>query len=71
MESKGKSLRKLIEAPEILICPGVYDGFSARLATKYRYETAVISGAGYQNVIWDGPIRASWAMKKMSGYVVH
>jgi len=62
MESKGKSLRKLIEAPEILICPGVYDGFSARLASKYRYETAVISGAGVSEC------HLGWADKGIMGY---
>jgi len=62
MESKGKNLRKLIEAPEILICPGVYDGFSARLASKYRYETAVISGAGVSEC------HLGWADKGIMGY---
>jgi 2-methylisocitrate lyase-like PEP mutase family enzyme len=46
MDSRGTALRKLIDAPEILICPGVYDGYSVRTAAKYGFETASISGAG-------------------------
>ena len=46
MDSRGAALRRLIEAPEILVCPGVYDGYSARIAAKYGFKTAVISGAG-------------------------
>ena len=62
MESRGLTLRKLIESPEILICPGVYDGFSARLAAKYGYETAVISGAGVSEC------HLGWADKGIMGY---
>jgi hypothetical protein len=29
--SPGQRLRELIEAPGILVMPGIYDGFSARL----------------------------------------
>ena len=62
MESKGQLLRKLIEQPEILICPGVYDGFSARTAAKYGYDTAVISGAGVSEC------HLGWADKGIMGY---
>ena len=62
MESKGQRLRKLIEKPEILICPGVYDGFSARTAAKYGYDTAVISGAGVSEC------HLGWADKGIMGY---
>ncbi|MBD21978.1 MAG: carboxyvinyl-carboxyphosphonate phosphorylmutase [Rhodospirillaceae bacterium] len=62
MESRGLTLRKLIESPDILICPGVYDGFSARLAAKYGYETAVISGAGVSEC------HLGWADKGIMGY---
>lgn len=46
MASKGKQLRALIDAPEILIAPGVYDGFTARLVGKRGFRTASVSGAG-------------------------
>ena len=62
MESRGLTLRKLIESPDILICPGVYDGFSARLAAKYGYETAVISGAGVSEC------HLGWADTGIMGY---
>ena len=62
MENKGQRLRKLIEAPQILICPGVYDGFSVRMAAKYGYSTAVISGAGVSEC------HLGWADKGIMGY---
>ena len=62
MESRGRRLRKLIETPEILICLGVYDGFSVRTAAKYGYDTAVISGAGVSEC------HLGWADKGIMGY---
>lgn len=38
--------RQLIEAEEILIQPGVYDGFSARLIQQMGFKSGSISGAG-------------------------
>jgi len=46
MESPGKRLRKLINAPEILVMPGVFDGFSARLVEQAGYPVAFITGSG-------------------------
>ena len=46
MESPGKRLRKLIDAPEILVMPGVFDGFSTRLVTRAGYPAAFITGSG-------------------------
>jgi 2-methylisocitrate lyase-like PEP mutase family enzyme len=46
MESPGKRLRRLIEAPEILVMPGVFDGFSTRLVTQAGYPAAFITGSG-------------------------
>ena len=62
MDSKGAALRKLIHAPDILICPGVYDGYSARMAAKYGFRTAVISGAGVSES------HLGWADKGIMGY---
>ncbi len=45
-QSRGFALKALIAAPEILVTPGVYDGFSARLVEKMGFKTATISGAG-------------------------
>ena len=46
MESPGKRLRKLINAPEILALPGVFDGFSTRLVEQAGYTAAFITGSG-------------------------
>ena len=39
-------MRELIAAPEILVTPGVYDGFSARLVERMGFKAASITGAG-------------------------
>lgn len=39
-------LRALIDAPDILVLPGVFDGFSARLSEKMGYAAAFITGSG-------------------------
>src|SRR5262249_55432442 len=44
--SPGARLRALMAEPGILVCPGVYDGFSLRLVEAAGYRTANISGAG-------------------------
>jgi 2-methylisocitrate lyase-like PEP mutase family enzyme len=46
MVSKGRQLKELIHSPKILVAPGIYDGFSARLVQKMGFRTASISGAG-------------------------
>jgi 2-methylisocitrate lyase-like PEP mutase family enzyme len=46
MASKGRQFKELIQAPEIVIQPGVYDGYSARLVEQAGFRTATISGAG-------------------------
>ena len=51
MESPGKRLRRLIEAPEILVMPGVFDGFSTRLVTRAGYPAAFITGRSGEDVV--------------------
>lgn len=46
MESPGKRLRRLIAAPDILVMPGVFDGFSTRLVSQAGYPAAFITGSG-------------------------
>src|SRR5258706_13425314 len=46
MESPGQRLRKLINAPQILALPGVFDGFSTRLVEQAGYTAAFITGSG-------------------------
>lgn len=43
---KSQRLRELIAAPEILVMPGVFDGFSARLTEASGFVAGFISGAG-------------------------
>jgi 2-methylisocitrate lyase-like PEP mutase family enzyme len=38
--------RKLIHDPEILVTPGIYDGFTARLVQSMGFKSATVSGAG-------------------------
>src|SRR3954454_2103245 len=44
--SPGARLRRLLDEPGILVSPGIYDGFSARLVEQMGFKTAAISGAG-------------------------
>ena len=46
MESPGKRLRKMIDAPQIAVMPGVFDGFSTRLVEQAGYTAAFITGSG-------------------------
>ena len=46
MQSPGKRLRALINAPEITVLPGVFDGFSTRLVEQAGYTAAFITGSG-------------------------
>jgi 2-methylisocitrate lyase-like PEP mutase family enzyme len=41
-----RAFRKLVEAEEILVMPGVFNGFSVRLVERHGYKAAAISGAG-------------------------
>ena len=43
MTSPGQRLRELIEAPEILVLPGIYEGFSVRLVEAAGFKAAAIS----------------------------
>jgi 2-methylisocitrate lyase-like PEP mutase family enzyme len=46
MKSKGAQFKELMYDKEILIQPGVYDGYSVRLIERAGFKTASISGAG-------------------------
>lgn len=47
--------RKLVEAKEILIAPGVYDGISARLVQAMGFQACAISGAALSNSVLGKP----------------
>ncbi len=61
-QSPGRRLRDLLAAPGILVCPGIYDGFSARLVEQMGFTTAAISGAGLSEA------RLGWADVGIMGY---
>ncbi|WP_426955449.1 isocitrate lyase/PEP mutase family protein [Muricoccus radiodurans] len=44
--SPGQRMRDLLAQPGILVLPGVYDGFSARLVESLGFKAAGITGAG-------------------------
>ena len=62
MISKGRQLKELLHSPKILIAPGVYDGFSARLVEKTGFKTASISGAGISES------KIGWADRGIMGF---
>jgi 2-methylisocitrate lyase-like PEP mutase family enzyme len=46
MQEHRPTYKELIDGPEILITPGVYDGYSARLVERAGFLTGTVSGAG-------------------------
>jgi 2-methylisocitrate lyase-like PEP mutase family enzyme len=46
MTSKGRQFKDLIHSGKIVIQPGVYDGYSARLVEAAGFPSATVSGAG-------------------------
>lgn len=51
----NRTLRTLIDAPEILVMPGVFDGYSARLVEQAGYPAGFISGAGLSEALLGQP----------------
>ncbi len=62
MESRGRRFKRLLDAPDITIAPGVYDGYSVRMAAKYGFTTAAISGAGLSES------HLGWSDRGVMGY---
>jgi 2-methylisocitrate lyase-like PEP mutase family enzyme len=54
-ERLTSKLRALIEAPRILVMPGVFDGYSARLTEQAGYDAGFISGAGLSEALLGQP----------------
>ena len=59
---KRKLFRCLINAPEILVLPGVFDGYSTRLAAQSGFPAAFISGSGISEAYM------GWADVGIMGY---
>jgi 2-methylisocitrate lyase-like PEP mutase family enzyme len=49
MSGAASTLRSLLRSPDLLISPGVYDGYSARLVQAAGFSTASTSGAAIAN----------------------
>jgi 2-methylisocitrate lyase-like PEP mutase family enzyme len=51
MEGKKKTavFRQLLARDEILVCPGVFDGYSAKLVEQAGFDAACTTGAGLSN----------------------
>jgi 2-methylisocitrate lyase-like PEP mutase family enzyme len=45
-QAPAQRLKALINAPDILVLPGVFDGFSTRLVARAGYQAAFITGSG-------------------------
>ena len=61
MVSKGRQLKELINSPKILVTPGVYDGYSARLTEMMGFKSGSITGAGTSES------RLGWADRGVMG----
>ena len=46
MTNPGKRLRELISAPKILVMPGIFDGYSARLVQQNGFQAGFLTGGG-------------------------
>ncbi len=51
MNSKIDAFRALLNSDELIVSPGVYDGYSIRLAEAAGYKTACTSGAAISNAL--------------------
>ena len=49
MSDGPKKFRALLARGGLIVAPGVYDGYSARLVEKAGYEMAATTGAGISN----------------------
>ncbi|MEP4561908.1 MAG: isocitrate lyase/PEP mutase family protein, partial [Nitratireductor sp.] len=47
--TRARRMRDLIAADEIIVSPGVFDGYSVRLVEKMGFKTACTTGAGLSN----------------------
>jgi 2-methylisocitrate lyase-like PEP mutase family enzyme len=61
MASKGRQLKELIQSPQILVTPGVYDGYSVRLVERMGFRSGSITGAGTSES------RLGWADRGVMG----
>lgn len=59
MKSKGRRLKELLEVPEVLVSPGIYDGYSTRLVRARGFKSGAIPAPDCRDAISAGPTWAS------------
>lgn len=52
---KTARMRQLIQSDDLIISPGVYDGYSVRLVEQAGFKTACTTGAGLSNTLFGQP----------------
>lgn len=55
MTTKARRMRELLASGKLVVSPGVYDGYSARLAEMMGYSTASTTGSGMANSLLAQP----------------
>ena len=55
---KTTRLKALIQRPEIVLCPGVYDAYLARTVEQAGFEALYMTGAGFPTHAWGSRISA-------------
>ena len=55
--SHTATLCTLVQAPDLLVMPGIFDGFSARLVEQTGFPAGFISGAGLIGEFLSQPMR--------------
>jgi 2-methylisocitrate lyase-like PEP mutase family enzyme len=51
MKDAPKKFRELLAKGDLIVCPGVFDGYSARLVEKAGFEMAATTGVGISNAV--------------------
>ena len=56
MTTSAQKFRQLLQSGEFIVSPGVYDGYSIRLAEAAGFKTACTSGAAMSNALLGVPV---------------
>ena len=55
MTTKARRMRELLAGGQLIVSPGIYDGYSARLAEMMGYKAASTTGSGLANSLLGAP----------------
>lgn len=64
VKTKTQRMRELLAGDDLIISPGVYDGYSARLVAKAGFKTACTTGAGLSNTLLGQPDTGVMGLKE-------